>query len=1512
VFWPQTLKVAGIFPASGWARPDAIAGRIVFLSGNRLRVFDQNSYAELGALNLSVNAGNPASLIRCGTDRVAFRTDDNRMVILRTDMIPIPAMADLSVAQSSSLILPIVGSNLTYVVAVSNAGPASAMNVVLVDQLPAGAAFVSALPSQGVCDQTNGIVNCQLNALANGASASVTVTVLTKTPGEMVNVTRVIGGILNPTNDTVSQTNIAVFNMVLPAVTEIALNAAELAYDSASNRLWASVIQNASKPENSLWAFRLDTGLNEASIPVGTEPSKIAISDNGQYIYVGVHPGPILSGSIPLTDVYRFSTRTRIKDLQFSVRDQFNQEHGVVDMAAVPGNPNAVVISRSGPQNDAVYYQDGVGTKRSPADLGAIHLEFSDSSNRLFTVSGDYGSTVMVRLNVTSNALQLVDVTGGLLVHRPDIRFANGRLFVTDGAVVDPLALTRVTALPASGFVQPDPASGQIFYLGQNPNTSEWILSSFDAATLLPGWAATLRGVSGAVSSMVRCNPGVLAFNTTGGQVFILNTALMPHSLVADLEVSFTPSSSAGPVNSPFTFTGIVRNNGPAPAINVVVTNTLSAGTVLLAQSVSLGGCTNIGGMLICQIGNLAVGGAVSFTLTAMKTNAGTLLVSALAAAEETDPFLSNNTSTFTADIIVPPAADVMVRDGFTVGPGGQFTYSIVVSNAGPDVAAGVALTDIYPDGAVVLSSATSQGTLTTNAGYISADLGSIAPGTAAVILLTVRPPSKATLVNWAEISSTTADPAPANNDSISMATPGGDVLVTKVALQAGDFVYDAVHRRLYASVPPNGGALSNNVVAIDPDTGAFTQQLQFSEPVGKLAISDDGQYLYAALTRTGGVLRIATTTGVVEARIRLPDDPNFGTRVAIDLEPIPGQPQSLAVSSRSMALGYNPGIEIYDGTTVRSNSIWVSSGVSFFFMAFPTPPNRLYANGYGGFHLLPLDSMGVTFTGPTVGGIPGTDFVLDGGLAYFDSGHVLNPDSQTIVGRFPFGTGFVAPDTASNRVLFLPQKGNPYFYSTMTVRAFNPGTFLELWSISLLSPPGLEQDIIKLRSGEFAIRTDGSRSRILIVRTNPLDVPAADISLTATDSPDPVSVGGTITSVLTLRNDGPWNATNVVVSNALAAGTAFVSANASQGSCTLSNGIVVCSIGPLANGASATVTIAVSPNVTGLLSNQFGVNSDFADPNPLNNSVFLFATVKPAPSLSIADAAVLEGNNRTPISFKLTLSSASTLPVSVSFATVDGTALAGPDYDATNGVITFSPGTTSRTLTLSPGIRGNNTVQPNRFFFINLGSPTNVVLARNQATGYVVEDDFTSVSVQSTNVLEGNIGRTNVIFSFSLMPANSNAVTVEYATLDGTATAGSDYLARGGTLLFPPGTTNQTLKIPVLGDLCNEPDETFLLQLSSPANALLIINEVTGRISNDDPVPVVRIVSFAPDGNGWRVQFSSACDRFYRLLRTQTLTPGSWLSVADQVAGTGGAVSVTDSISLPAGQAFYRIEILP
>jgi uncharacterized repeat protein (TIGR01451 family) len=112
----------------------------------------------------------------------------------------------------------------------------------------------------------------------------------------------------------------------------------------------------------------------------------------------------------------------------------------------------------------------------------------------------------------------------------------------------------------------------------------------------------------------------------------------------------------------------------------------------------------------------------------------------------------------------------------------------------------------------------------------------------------------------------------------------------------------------------------------------------------------------------------------------------------------------------------------------------------------------------------------------------------------------------------------------------------------------------------------------------------------------------AADLALAVTDAPDPALVNGQLTYKFTMTNAGPATVTGVKLSN-LVRGITFVSATASQGSCT-GTSTVVCNLGNIAQGISATVTIVVKPTVAGTLSSYAIVKANEADPNTGNNAL--------------------------------------------------------------------------------------------------------------------------------------------------------------------------------------------------------------------------------------------------------------------------------------------------------------------
>jgi thermitase len=116
-------------------------------------------------------------------------------------------------------------------------------------------------------------------------------------------------------------------------------------------------------------------------------------------------------------------------------------------------------------------------------------------------------------------------------------------------------------------------------------------------------------------------------------------------------------------------------------------------------------------------------------------------------------------------------------------------------------------------------------------------------------------------------------------------------------------------------------------------------------------------------------------------------------------------------------------------------------------------------------------------------------------------------------------------------------------------------------------------------------------------------------------------------------------------------------------------------------------------------------------------------------------------------------------------------------------------------------------------------------------------------ISVRGSSVVEGNSGATPLAFTISLSAASASTVTVNYATANGSATAGSDYTASSGTLTFLPGETSKTVVVDVIGDTTAEANETFSLTLSGASSGgTITAASATGGITNDDQQAVVSL----------------------------------------------------------------------
>jgi hypothetical protein len=236
---------------------------------------------------------------------------------------------------------------------------------------------------------------------------------------------------------------------------------------------------------------------------------------------------------------------------------------------------------------------------------------------------------------------------------------------------------------------------------------------------------------------------------------------------------------------------------------------------------------------------------------------------------------------------------------------------------------------------------------------------------------------------------------------------------------------------------------------------------------------------------------------------------------------------------------------------------------------------------------------------------------------------------------------------------------------------------------------------------------------------------------------------------------------------------------------------------------------------------------------------VFVQFTVgTPGPTINAGDASIAEGDTgSTDLLLPVTLSAAAAGPVTVNFATADGTATAGSDYTATTGTLTFAPGSTSQNVTVS--ITGDTTIEADETFFVNLSGAVGGSIGDAQGQGTITNDDVAAISVGDASVVEGNSGTVDLIAPVTLSQPSPSQVTVAFATADNTATAGSDYTATSGVLTFAPGTTALGVTVSVIGDTTAEPDETFFVNLSAATNATIADAQGLETITNDDGAAV-------------------------------------------------------------------------
>jgi uncharacterized repeat protein (TIGR01451 family)/fimbrial isopeptide formation D2 family protein len=325
---------------------------------------------------------------------------------------------------------------------------------------------------------------------------------------------------------------------------------------------------------------------------------------------------------------------------------------------------------------------------------------------------------------------------------------------------------------PGLQFVSAAPGQGTY-----DAVSGEWAVGVLNvSATAELTITATVTGfgtIANVVAKTSQNEPDPNPANDTA--VAMLNAA----GLLADVAVNKTVDRPDAAVGETATFTVHIVNRGPDSATGIVVADALPAGLTLLSSTPSQG--SYAGGTW--SVGALNVGSEATLTITASVDTSATLINhAAVTAQDQTDPNPANNGDP--ASIHGAGTSDIRVTKTVSQpapAVGALVTYTVAVTNLGPEVATPVAISDLLPAGVTFVSAAPSQGSYEPVTGTWS--VGALSATSTRTLTITARVAQTGTIVNTASrLASAPADPNPVNDSASASIAPiaVADVAVTK------------------------------------------------------------------------------------------------------------------------------------------------------------------------------------------------------------------------------------------------------------------------------------------------------------------------------------------------------------------------------------------------------------------------------------------------------------------------------------------------------------------------------------------------------------------------------------------------------------------------------------------------------------------------------------------------------------------------------------------------------------
>jgi uncharacterized repeat protein (TIGR01451 family) len=1217
---------------------------------------------------------------------------------------------------------PNVGETVAYTITLTDNGPNGATNVILQDMLPAGLTFVSAQPSQGTYVQASPTSTWTVGNVANGSSAVLTIraTVVSQNPAtNIVTITHsdqfdpntgnntansvvtpqqadlaLTKTVNNPTpnvGDTITYTvtardigpsaatGVTVQDLLPSGVAFVSAMPSRGSYNSGTGT-WAignldlstaqtlviqATVTSANPSTNTATISHADqfdpnATNNMDSAVVTPQQADLALGKTVNNAKPNV--GDTVTYIIALADIGPNSaTGVQVLDA-LAVGTSFvspTPSQGTYDPASGIWTVGTIEVGSS-----ATLVIEAIVTGPNPRSIAAATITSLDqfdpnTANNTASVAAVLQQADLALTKTTSDPTPILgeNVTFTLTLGN------NGPDAATDAQVTDllPAGLSFVSATPG---------------LAYDPVTGVWTVGTVDV-----GSPQTLVIVATVTTASPHTNTATITaadqFDPDSGN----NTASASDSpQQADLVLTKTVDNAAPNVGGTITFTVIVGDLGPSDATNVSISDALPVGLLLVSDTPSQGTYDPATG--VWNVGMVNVGSPQTLTIEAMvvspnpRTNTATITHS-----DQFDPNPGNNSSSVTE---TPQQADLALTkttNDPTPNVGQTVTYTITLSDNGPNSATNAQVTDLLPVGLTFIEAMPSQGMYNSNTGLWTVGIVNVGSPQTLVIQATLTSADPQT--NTATITSSDQfDPVTTNNTTSVVVTPQqadlalakavsdptpnvGETITYIVTLSnigpnaaTNVQVTDLLPTGLtFVSAMPSRGTydptsgiwnvgtvttsfsrtLMIQAVVVSPDpqtnTAIITQADQFDPVTANNTASVTQTPQQADLALTKSVSNPTPNVGdTITYLVTLTDNgPNSATNVQVT----DSLPAGVTFVSASPSQGtYNPVTGIWSAGTIN-----VGLPQTLMIQARIVSPNRS-TNTTTISHADQFDPNPANNTASAVATPQQADLAL--------AKVVGNPTpnvGDTIT--YVVTVSNSGPDPATGVQAIDALAAGLSFVSAMpSQRTYNPGT--GIWNVGTINVGARAALIIQVQ----IVSPSPSINTATITHSDQFDPNPANNTASAIQTPQQADlaiaksvndttpqVGDTITVTVTLTNNGPDAATHVQVTDPLPVGVSFVSAMPSQGTYDPGNGLW--SVGTVHLDFLETLVILARVDSLGLQTNTATIShSDQFDPSPSNNamSVVVFATPAIPPTVTSLQRF---GFHEQPTEFVLTFSSA-------------------------------------------------------------------------------------------------------------------------------------------------------------------------------------------------------------------------------------------------------------------------------